>query len=83
MYSNELKSDSGVSFAGAWMGFGFHEDGFVAGTHAADTLIKGRDQVGELKLVPDPISSMGTRKGLWVIVLRMVFQLIQVAVNLA
>lgn len=40
-----------VSFAGAWMGFGFHEDGFAAGTHAADALIKGRDQIGRLNLI--------------------------------
>jgi predicted NAD/FAD-binding protein len=26
--------DAHVSFAGAWMGFGFHKDGFRAGTHA-------------------------------------------------
>lgn len=25
----------GISFAGAWMGFGFHEDGFAAGVRAA------------------------------------------------
>lgn len=41
----------GVSFAGAWMGFGFHEDGFAAGTHAADVLIKGPQQAGRLNLV--------------------------------
>lgn len=79
---HELKSDGGVSFAGAWMGFGFHEDGFVAGTHAADVLIKGRDGAGELKLIPNPTGSMGTKKGLWVTVLRMVVQVVQVMINL-
>ena len=78
---HELKSDGGVSFAGAWMGFGFHEDGFVAGTHAADVLIKGRDQAGELKLVPNPTSSMRAKRGLWVTMLRMAVQLVQVMIN--
>ncbi|KUI60928.1 Protoporphyrinogen oxidase 2, chloroplastic/mitochondrial [Cytospora mali] len=32
---------AGVTFAGAWMGFGFHEDGFVAGTQAARVLMMG------------------------------------------
>ncbi len=30
---------SNVSFAGAWMGYGFHEDGFTAGLHAARKMI--------------------------------------------
>ena len=29
-----------VSFAGAWMGHGFHEDGFTAGLHAAQNILK-------------------------------------------
>ncbi|KAI1170956.1 FAD/NAD(P)-binding domain-containing protein [Nemania sp. FL0916] len=39
-----------VSFAGAWMGFGFHEDGFAAGVHAARTLVHGPDEIGPLNL---------------------------------
>lgn len=40
-----------ISLAGAWMGFGFHEDGFAAGAHVARRLIKGRDNTAPLDLV--------------------------------
>lgn len=36
-----LKSGGNVSFAGAWMGYGFHEDGFVAGLQVAKEIIGG------------------------------------------
>lgn len=32
---HEINGVASVSFAGAWMGFGFHEDGFAAGVRAA------------------------------------------------
>ncbi|MCJ1440003.1 MAG: hypothetical protein MMC23_000485 [Stictis urceolatum] len=34
----EINGVNGVSFAGAWMGYGFHEDGFKAGMAAAERL---------------------------------------------
>lgn len=37
---------AGVGFAGAWMGFGFHEDGFVSGTHAARVIMAAGDSRG-------------------------------------
>ncbi|KAI1127285.1 FAD/NAD(P)-binding domain-containing protein [Nemania abortiva] len=39
-----------VSFAGAWMGFGFHEDGFNAGVHAARLFVYGFETAGKLDL---------------------------------
>jgi predicted NAD/FAD-binding protein len=38
---NRINGVRGISFAGAWMGFGFHEDGFAAGAHAAKMLVGG------------------------------------------
>ncbi|OGM44890.1 hypothetical protein ABOM_006125 [Aspergillus bombycis] len=36
-----LRTGGNVSFAGAWMGYGFHEDGFVAGLQVAKEIIGG------------------------------------------
>ncbi len=36
----ELQGVGGVYFAGAWVGFGFHEDGFVSGRSAAAALLR-------------------------------------------
>jgi hypothetical protein len=33
---------SNISFAGAWMGYGFHEDGFVVGMQVAQKIITGK-----------------------------------------
>lgn len=48
---NKINGVANVSFAGAWMGFGFHEDGFAAGAHVARTLIDGRGKTAPLDLV--------------------------------
>ena len=36
----QLQGMGGVYFAGAWHGFGFHEDGFVSGRSAAAALLQ-------------------------------------------
>jgi predicted NAD/FAD-binding protein len=36
----DLQGIGGVYFAGAWAGFGFHEDGFVSGQRAAAALLR-------------------------------------------
>jgi predicted NAD/FAD-binding protein len=48
---NEINGVSRISFAGAWMGFGFHEDGFSAGVHAARMLIDGYEETEPLDLL--------------------------------
>ena len=35
-----INGATNVSFAGAWMGYGFHEDGFVAGLHVAENILR-------------------------------------------
>lgn len=42
----ELQGRGGVYFAGAWTGYGFHEDGLRAGYHAADQLIAAHGLTG-------------------------------------
>ena len=36
---NELQGRGGVHWAGAWWGYGFHEDGCRSGYEAADAVI--------------------------------------------
>lgn len=51
---NELKEfqgRDGICFAGAWTGFGFHEDGFLSGRRAAHVILDGKmpaEAVGEV-----------------------------------
>ncbi|KAI1414513.1 hypothetical protein F5Y13DRAFT_17013, partial [Hypoxylon sp. FL1857] len=40
-----------ISYAGAWMGFGFHEDGYAAGAHAARIIMHGHENTGALDLI--------------------------------
>ncbi|OTA88154.1 hypothetical protein M434DRAFT_34947 [Hypoxylon sp. CO27-5] len=50
---NLINGVTGIAFAGAWMGFGFHEDGFRAGVNAARILIHGREKTPPLDLTAD------------------------------
>lgn len=55
---------SGIAFAGAWMGFGFREDGFRAGVHAARVLIDGWEKTPPLNLTGDSAQVHAPRTGL-------------------
>ena len=48
---NAINGTCNVSFAGAWMGWGFHEDGFASGAHVARMLQSGTEGKGSLDLV--------------------------------
>ncbi|KAI0201490.1 hypothetical protein F4808DRAFT_127836 [Astrocystis sublimbata] len=48
---NRINGIRGISFAGAWMGFGFHEDGFAAGAHVANMLVANGEEPPWLDLV--------------------------------
>lgn len=61
---HSINGIAGISFAGAWMGFGFHEDGFAAGVHAARICMDGRDKCPPLNLIPDDTNRHLTRFGL-------------------
>ena len=54
-----------MSFAGAWMGFGFHEDGFAAGSHVAKMLIEGREKTGTLNLMGRLDDMVHSEVGYW------------------
>lgn len=42
---HKVNGVAGISFAGAWMGSGFHEDGFTAGVRAACLAIEGGEDL--------------------------------------
>lgn len=64
-YLHTINGVANVSFAGAWMGFGFHEDGFVSGAHAARIITQGRAAVPPLDLVGDSEPARSDRAGFW------------------
>jgi predicted NAD/FAD-binding protein len=56
LMTRHLHRINGVSciyFAGAWMGYGFHEDGFTAGAHAARLITDGHASTPPLDLIQD------------------------------
>ncbi|KAI1208162.1 FAD/NAD(P)-binding domain-containing protein [Annulohypoxylon truncatum] len=62
-YIHRINGVSGISFAGAWMGFGFHEDGFASGAHVACMLVDGREKAGYLDLVASRSDSQRRKFG--------------------
>ncbi|RYP08961.1 hypothetical protein DL764_001572 [Monosporascus ibericus] len=73
---------SNIGFAGAWMGFGFHEDGFKAGVHAARTFVDGWHKTPPLDLTADTMGCRVTRLGFAKIGLRMGVLVVQQLLDL-
>ena len=76
----QINGVDGVSFAGAWMGWGFHEDGFVSGKYVARCLIEGRENMEGLELAKIE-GNLGRRVGLCERVLRRVVEVVQWALQ--
>jgi predicted NAD/FAD-binding protein len=76
-YLDKINGVDNVSFAGAWMGFGFHEDGFAAGAHVAKTLINGRENTGPLDLVARVQEIRGRKVGFSRSMLKMGVSIVQ------
>ncbi|KAM4065026.1 flavin containing amine oxidoreductase [Hirsutella rhossiliensis] len=74
---DKINGVSGLAFAGAWMGYGFHEDGFVAGVHAARLITHGRDKTRPLDLMQDGMDNLLPKGGTTRILLRLGVGLVQ------
>jgi predicted NAD/FAD-binding protein len=75
---------SGISFAGAWQGYGFHEDGFVSGMNVARTLV-GTDETKRMipSLVPTASAMRPANTRIWSTrgLIRLAIELIQTFLN--
>ncbi|KAH8719239.1 hypothetical protein GQ44DRAFT_659227 [Phaeosphaeriaceae sp. PMI808] len=76
-YLNDINGVKNISFAGAWMGYGFHEDGFVSGAHVARMLISGREKTAPLDLIAR-VESRPTRNfSLWLNIVKIGISTVQ------
>ncbi|KAI1357427.1 FAD/NAD(P)-binding domain-containing protein [Xylaria arbuscula] len=66
-----------ISFAGAWMGFGFHEDGFAAGSHVASLLINGAKKTKPLNLMGRGREAHVTNAGILVSLAKLIVGMLQ------
>ncbi|KAF2235269.1 FAD/NAD(P)-binding domain-containing protein [Viridothelium virens] len=68
---------SHVHFAGAWMGYGFHEDGFSAGAKVAQSILDG-SMVGEEEIVyGNELAIRRENQSIWSLIARFMVGLIQ------
>ncbi|KAI1170283.1 FAD/NAD(P)-binding domain-containing protein [Nemania sp. FL0916] len=74
---NEINGVANISYAGAWMGFGFHEDGFAAGSHVASMLINGIENAERLNLMQGEKDVHVRRLGLFMSIVRLAIILLQ------
>jgi predicted NAD/FAD-binding protein len=74
---DEINGIGSISFAGAWMGFGFHEDGFMAGSHVAKMLINGRENTNGMNLMARLDDHTLRNRGLVLFIVKLIVALVQ------
>lgn len=55
----QIQNTRGISYAGAWLKYGFHEDGFTSGLRAAQSL-GGVNLPFEVRLPDRPVDALWT-----------------------
>ena len=78
----DINGVSGVTFAGAWMGYGFHEDGFRTGMAAAERLGGARTGEGDVGFRTKDLTFRIRRKSGFILsIFRGVILIIQAFIN--
>ena len=73
---HKINGTGAISFAGAWMGYGFHEDGFAAGVCVASMLIYGRENMAPIKFGISP-GRTNTGINVWGALMRALISIVQ------
>lgn len=74
---DEINGTGSISFAGAWMGFGFHEDVFMAGSQVAKMLINGRENTNGMNLMARLYDNTLRNRGSGLFITKLIIALVQ------
>ena len=77
---HEISGVDSVSFAGAWQGYGFHEDGFTSGIMAANSILR---KIGKQTVSMEPCHIASDRQDstLWDGFCRLAIRSIQAVID--